>query len=118
MLSDYEIKAIEEKNNKVEELVKKYIYEDDFNSKSEMQSFVLRLRNTLCRNRCETLRELYLHKEDLRGATKGSKSFMIIERMRKDYENVEFKRKRLEEIDKEIRKLSEERKAIMRELES
>lgn len=119
MLSEMEMKTLEERNKKVEELVKRYICEDDFNKESDRNSFIIRLRNTLLRNRCRSIKDVYEHKGEFRGATsKSSVSFKVIERMKKDYENVEFKRERLDEIDKEIRKLSEERKAILRDLES
>ena len=119
MLSEMEKKTIKTRCEKVENLVKRYIREDDFNNEADRKSFVIRLRNTLLRNNCETIKDVYEHKGEFRNAaSKTSVSFKIIERMKQDYENVDFKKKRLEEIDKEIRKLSEERKALLKELES
>ena len=109
----------EEKNNKVEELVKSYMIEDDFKTEADRTSFVSRFRNLLLRNGCSTIKDIYDHKGNFRGATsKQSVSYKIIERMKSDYEKVEFKKKRLEEIDKEIRKLSNERKTLLNELET
>ena len=109
----------EEMISKVEELVKSYIIEDDFKTETDRTSFICRMRNLLLRNGCRTIKDVYDHKGNFRGASsKQSISYKIIERMKSDYEKVEFKKKRVEEIDKEIRKLSNERKALLMELEA
>lgn len=102
---------------KMQELVERFIDLEEWPGDSKRKTAITRITNTLLRNDCESMRDIYL-KDEFKWAGKGTKTYAIIMRMKQEYSNDIYKRQRLAEIDMSIRKLSEERKMILMDMES